>query len=46
MIENVEFLGSKGNNNSSNTQSIPADAFGGGNFEEEITPVDDGDMPF
>ncbi|NMF04547.1 single-stranded DNA-binding protein [Clostridium beijerinckii] len=38
----VEFLGSKGKNNE---QSMPVDAFGGG-FEEDITPVDDGDMPF
>lgn len=49
----VEFLGSKGNNssgnsfNNSNEYSAPAnDVFGGGSFEEDITPVDDGDMPF
>ena len=50
----VEFLGTKGNNNSSgnsfnnsNEYSAPTnDSFGGGNFEEDITPVDDGDMPF
>ena len=50
----VEFLGTKGTNNSSgnsfsnsNEYSAPTnDAFGGGNFEEDITPVDDGDMPF
>lgn len=49
----VEFLGTKGSNNSSehnfnnNEYSAPAnDAFGGGNFEEDITPVDDGDSPF
>ena len=50
----VEFLGTKGSNNSSehsfsngNEYSAPAnDVFGGGNFEEDITPVDDGDMPF
>jgi single-strand DNA-binding protein len=48
----VEFLGSKGSNSSgnsfgnSNEYSAPAnDAFSGG-FEEDITPVDDGDMPF
>jgi single-strand DNA-binding protein len=39
----VEFLGGKGNK--SNEQSMPVDTFGGG-FEEDITPVDDGDMPF
>jgi single-strand DNA-binding protein len=36
----VQFL-SKSNNNVSNS-----DAFSGGDFEEDITPVDDGDMPF
>jgi len=50
----VQFL-SKGNASgstgagfgNSNEYSMPAnDAFGGGNFEEDITPVDDGDMPF
>ena len=50
-VENVEFMGGKkeNNNNSSysNEYSAPAnDTFGGGNFEEDITPVDDGDMPF
>lgn len=42
----IELLGSKGNKNS-NEYSQPAnDTFGGG-FEEDITPVDDGDtMPF
>ena len=50
----VQFLGSKGSNSSnnngfgaSNEYSAPAnDVFGGGSFEEDITPVDDGDMPF
>ena len=49
----VQFLGSKGSNSSSssfgggNEYSAPAnDIFGGGSFEEDITPVDDGDMPF
>jgi len=38
----VEFLGSK-----KSDSSAPAnDSFAGGNFEEDITPVDDGDMPF
>ena len=51
----VQFL-SKGNasgNNAGtsfgngNEYSMPAnDVFGGGGFEEDITPVDDGDMPF
>lgn len=50
----VQFLG-KGNASgnagtsfgNSNEYSMPVnDAFSGGNFEEDITPVDDGDMPF
>lgn len=50
----VQFL-SKGNASgnagtnfgNSNEYSMPVnDAFSGGNFEEDITPVDDGDMPF
>ena len=48
----VEFLDSKKNqsNNtggSSNQYSAPTNnGFGGGNFDEDITPVDDGDRPF
>jgi single-strand DNA-binding protein len=49
----VQFIGSKGNNatgnnfGESNGYSAPtSDAFSGANFEEDITPVDDGDMPF
>lgn len=53
MYGGIEFLDSKSDNNQSNNTggfneySAPVnDAFGGGNFEEDITPVDDGDMPF
>lgn len=49
----VEFLGTKGNNSSGNNISnnneysaAVNDSFGGGNFEEDITPVDDDTMPF
>jgi len=50
----VEFIGTKASNSQGNSSgngnqySAPVnDAFGGGNFEEDITPVDDGDsMPF
>ena len=44
----VEFLGSKGQdtNGSNNFGNINQDASVNGNFEEDITPVDDGDMPF
>lgn len=49
----IEFLGTKGNSlsgnsfSSNNEYSAPVNnSFDGGNFEEDITPVDDGDMPF
>lgn len=49
----IEFLDSRsdnqGQNNSQGYQSYSApnnNSFDGGNFEEDITPVDDGDMPF
>ncbi|MBE6072420.1 MAG: single-stranded DNA-binding protein [Clostridium butyricum] len=49
----VQFLGGKGNNatgnnfGESNEYSAPMnDPFSGANFDEDITPVDDGDMPF
>ncbi|MFT8352192.1 single-stranded DNA-binding protein [Clostridium saccharoperbutylacetonicum] len=37
----VQFLSKSNNNDVSNL-----DTFGGGDFEEDITPVDDGTMPF
>lgn len=43
-VENVEFMG--GNKNNSNSNGINQDPYGGNNFEEYITPVDDGEMPF
>jgi single-strand DNA-binding protein len=53
MYGGIEFLDSKSDNQGqSNNQgyqsySEPAnDTFAGGNFEEDIIPVDDGDMPF
>lgn len=48
----VQFLGGKGSTpgngmNESHEYSAPAsDPFGGASFDEDITPVDDGDMPF
>lgn len=45
----VEFLGSKGNSSSnSNQYSAPANnnSFSQGSFDDDITPVNDGDMPF
>ena len=41
----VEFLGSKGTGNNSN-QAPQEDVFGGGDYQEDITPVDDSSMPF
>lgn len=55
VVENFEFVGGKGNNAggsndfSGNTNSdfsaAPNDSFGSG-FNNDMTPVDDGDMPF
>ena len=48
----VQFLGGKGSTSGngmsdSHEYSAPAnDPFSGANFDEDITPVDDGDMPF
>ena len=44
----VEFIGSKGQDTtgSNNFGNMNQDTSGSGNFEEDITPVDDGDMPF
>ncbi|NHL29873.1 single-stranded DNA-binding protein [Clostridium botulinum] len=39
----VQFLSKSNDSNGGNTSSSP---FDGGNFEADITPVDDGDMPF
>ena len=45
IVENVEFLGSKGTGNNSN--QAPQDVFGGGDYQEDITPIDnDSSMPF
>ena len=43
IVDRFEFVGqAKGNDNQSN----PSSNFGGMNFEEDMTPIDDGDMPF
>ena len=48
----VQFLDSKnsgnnnGNNNRNNNENTGNNVFEGNNFDEDITPVDDGDMPF
>lgn len=51
MYGGIKLLGGKNNSNQDNNGSnnfgnMNQDTFGGGNFEEDITPVDDGDMPF
>ena len=43
-VESFEFIGSKQQNNSS--ESSPFDGGWGANGNDDITPVDDGDMPF
>lgn len=35
-----------GSSNMNSDYSTPSTGFGGNNFEEDMTPVDDGDMPF
>lgn len=45
MFNGVQFL-SKNNNSNSNTSVENNDVFGGMNFDEYNTPVDDGFMPF
>ena len=45
MFNGVKFL-SKNNNSNSNNSVENNDVFGGMNFDEYNTPVDDGDMPF
>lgn len=51
MYGGIQLLGSKNNSNqdnqgSNNFENQNQDAFGSGNFEDDITPVDDGGMPF
>ncbi|MDI9215974.1 single-stranded DNA-binding protein [Clostridium tertium] len=49
IVESFEFIGSNQNNNASSNQSGGFSNSGNGlgdNFEEDMTPVDDGDMPF
>ncbi|WP_194192624.1 single-stranded DNA-binding protein [Clostridium chrysemydis] len=55
VVENFEFVGGKGSNtsssnndfsgNNSDFSATPNDSFGSG-FDNDMTPVDDGDMPF
>lgn len=43
-VENVEFM--SGSKNNSSNDGMNQDPYGSDNFEEDITPVDDGEMPF
>lgn len=45
MFNGVQFL-SKNNNSNSNNSVENNDVFGGTDFYEDITPIDDGSMPF
>lgn len=56
-VDSFEFIGSKGgrdnadsfndgHNNSNYSAEPKKDSFNGGSFNDDITPVDDGDMPF
>jgi len=48
IVDSFEFIGSsKSNDNQGSNNSFNQDNFGGMNFEEDMTPVDDGEMmPF
>lgn len=46
MFNGIQFLTKSGNNNSTSGGTENNDVFGGMNFEEDMTPIDDGDMPF
>ena len=45
VVDSFEFIGSNKNDNQG-SNSLNQDNFGGMNFEDDMTPVDDGDMPF
>ncbi|WP_099346877.1 single-stranded DNA-binding protein [Clostridium tertium] len=46
VVDSFEFIGSSKNDNQGSNNSFNQDSFGGMNFEEDMMPVDDGDMPF
>ena len=45
-VDSFEFIGSNNNNSEHYSNPPKNDAFGGGSYNDDITPVDDGDMPF
>lgn len=46
MFNGVQFLSKSNNNNRKSNSTENNDVFGGTDFYEDMTPVDDGDMPF
>ncbi|MDZ5038508.1 single-stranded DNA-binding protein, partial [Clostridium perfringens] len=47
VVDSFEFIGSsKGNDNQGSNNSFNQDNFGNMSFEDDMTPVEDGDMPF
>ena len=48
LVQEQQFLESKGGNNQANNNRYSAsnDIFGNGSFDNDITPIDDGEMPF
>ena len=46
VVDSFEFIGSSKSNDNQGSNSFNQDSFGGMNFEEDMTPIDDGDMPF
>lgn len=44
VVDSFEFIGNS--NGNSNNQGNTSNSFSGMNFEEDMTPVNDGDMPF
>lgn len=46
-VDSFEFIGSSNGSNNNQNNNTSQDNFGGMNFEEDMTPVEDGDsMPF
>lgn len=46
VVDSFEFIGSSKSNDNQGSNGFNQDNFGGMNFEEDMMPVDDGDMPF
>ena len=46
VIESFDFIGGKDSNSDNKGYGSSNNSFGGANFEEDMTPVDDSDMPF